>query len=150
ALGLLLQAGDDQLRLYALGDWRPPFGIVLLLDRLSALMLLTAAVLGSAVVIYALRGDDRLGPRFHALLQFQMLGINGAFLTGDLFNLVVFFHSLLIVSYAALLHGGGVERVRAGLLYVTLKLAGSALFLIALGLIYGISGTLNIADLSQG
>ncbi|TXH97445.1 MAG: monovalent cation/H+ antiporter subunit D [Pseudomonas sp.] len=149
ALGLMLQAGDDQLRLYALGDWRPPFGIVLLLDRLSALMLLTAAVLGSAVVIYALRGDDRLGPRFHALLQFQMLGINGAFLTGDLFNLFVFFEILLIASYALLLHGGGTERVRAGLHYVILNLTGSALFLIALGLIYGISGTLNMADLSQ-
>ncbi|WP_252274003.1 monovalent cation/H+ antiporter subunit D [Pseudomonas subflava] len=148
AVVLLLQAGDGQLHVYALGDWRPPFGIVLLLDRLSALLLLVAAVLGSAVALYALRGDDRLGPRFHALLQFQLLGINGSFLTGDLFNLFVFFEILLIASYALLLHGSGAERVRAGLHYVVLNLTGSALFLIALGLIYGVSGTLNMADLS--
>lgn len=148
ALVLLLQADDGQLRVYALGDWQPPFGIVLLLDRLSALMLLTAAVLGSAVVLYAMRGDDRRGPRFHALLQFQLLGINGAFLTGDLFNLFVFFEILLIASYALLLYGRSAERVRAGLHYVILNLTGSALFLIALGLTYGVSGTLNMADLS--
>ena len=148
AVALLLQAGDGQLHLYALGGWQPPFGIVLLLDRLSALMLLATAVLGSAVVLYALRGDDRRGPRFHALLQFQLLGINGAFLTGDLFNLFVFFEILLIASYALLLYGRSAERVRAGLHYVILNLVGSALFLIALGLIYGVSGTLNMADLS--
>ncbi|WP_220814402.1 monovalent cation/H+ antiporter subunit D [Pseudomonas paralcaligenes] len=148
ALLLLQQADEGPLRVYALGGWRPPFGIVLMLDRLNALLLLAAAVLGSAVAIYAVRGDDRLGPRFHALLQFQMLGINGSFLTGDLFNLFVFFEILLIASYALLLHGGGAERVRAGLHYVILNLTGSALFLIALGLIYGVSGTLNMADLS--
>lgn len=148
ALLLLQQAADGQLRIYALGDWRPPFGIALLLDRLSALLLLAAAVLGSAVVLYALRGDDRRGPRFHALLQFQLLGINGSFLTGDLFNLFVFFEVLLIASYSLLLYGRSVERVRAGLHYVILNLTGSALFLIALGLIYGVSGTLNMADLS--
>ncbi|MBD9481843.1 monovalent cation/H+ antiporter subunit D [Pseudomonas sp. PDM14] len=148
ALLLIQQADAGQVRVYALGDWRPPFGIVLLLDRLSALLLLTTAVLGSAVVLYALRGDDRRGPRFHALLQFQLLGINGSFLTGDLFNLFVFFEILLIASYALLLYGRSAERVRAGLHYVILNLAGSALFLIALGLIYGISGTLNMADLS--
>jgi multicomponent K+:H+ antiporter subunit D len=149
AVALLLQADDGRLHVYALGDWQPPFGIVLLLDRLSALLLLAVAVLASAVVLYALRGDDRRGPRFHALLQFQLLGINGAFLTGDLFNLFVFFEVLLIASYALLLYGRSAERVRAGLHYVILNLVGSALFLIALGLIYGVSGTLNMADLSR-
>ena len=86
SLYLLQLADDGQLRVYALGDWQPPFGIVLLLDRLSALLLLATAVLASAALLYALRGDDRLSPRFHALFQFQLLGINGAFLTGDLFN----------------------------------------------------------------
>ncbi len=148
AVALLQQADDGQLHVYALGGWQPPFGIVLLLDRLSALMLLATAVLGGAVVLYALRGDDRRGPRFHALLQFQLLGINGAFLTGDLFNLFVFFEILLIASYALLLYGRSAERVKAGLHYVILNLVGSALFLIALGLIYGVSGTLNMADLS--
>ena len=148
SLYLLQLADDGQLRVYALGDWQPPFGIVLLVDRLSALLLLATAVLAVAALLYALRGDDRLGPRFHALFQFQLLGINGAFLTGDLFNLFVFFEILLIASYALLLHGQGAERVRAGLHYVVLNLTGSALFLIALGMVYGASGTLNMADLS--
>ena len=148
SLYLLQLADDGQLRVYALGEWQPPFGIVLLLDRLSALLLLATAVLASAALLYALRGDDRLGPRFHALFQFQLLGINGAFLTGDLFNLFVFFEILLIASYALLLHGQGAQRVRAGLHYVVLNLTGSALFLIALGMVYGASGTLNMADLS--
>ncbi|MFZ6045488.1 monovalent cation/H+ antiporter subunit D [Pseudomonas sp. CR3202] len=149
ALLLMQQAGDGQLRVYALGSWQPPFGIVLLLDRLAALMLLATAVLASAAVLYAVRGDDRNGMRFHALFQFQLLGINGAFLTGDLFNLFVFFEILLIASYALLMHGGGAERVRAGLHYVILNLAGSALFLIAVGALYGITGTLNMADMAR-
>ncbi|MEK1904433.1 MAG: monovalent cation/H+ antiporter subunit D [Pseudomonas sp.] len=145
---LLVQADSGPLQVYALGDWRPPFGIVLILDRLAALMLLATAVLASAAVLYAVRGDDRAGPRFHALFQFQLLGVNGAFLTGDLFNLFVFFEILLIASYALLLHGGGAQRVKAGLHYVVLNLCGSALFLIAVGTLYGLTGTLNMADLS--
>lgn len=149
ALVLMARADDGQLQVYALGGWQPPFGIVLLLDRFAALMLLATAVLGSAVVLYAIRGDDRRGLRFHALLQFQLLGINGAFLTGDLFNLFVFFEVMLIASYALLFHGGGAERVRAGLHYVLLNLVGSAFFLIAVGVLYGITGTLNMSDLAN-
>lgn len=146
---LMLLAGDGQLRVYFLGDWPAPFGIVLMLDRLSAALLLITAVLALGALLYALRGDDRLGARFHALFQFQLMGLSGAFLTGDLFNLFVFFEILLIASYALLLHGQGPARVAAGLHYVVLNLTGSALFLIALGLIYGVSGTLNMADLSR-
>lgn len=145
---LLLLADDGQLRLYVLGDWAPPFGIVLLLDRLSALMLLVTAVLAGFAVLYASRGDDERGSNFHALFQFQLLGINGAFLTGDLFNLFVFFEVLLIASYALLLHGHGPARARAGLHYVILNLVGSALFLIAASMLYGLTGTLNLADLA--
>ena len=96
--------------------------------------------------LYACCGDDRRGANFHALFQFQLMGVNGAFLTGDLFNLFVFFEVLLIASYGLALHGRGPERVKAGLHYVVLNLVGSALFLIALGLIYGTTGTLNMAD----
>ncbi|WAG80577.1 monovalent cation/H+ antiporter subunit D [Metapseudomonas furukawaii] len=149
ALLLMQQADDGQLRVYALGGWQPPFGIVLMLDRLAALMLLATAVLASAAVLYAVCGDDRLGLRFHALFQFQLLGINGAFLTGDLFNLFVFFEILLIASYALLMHGNGPERVRAALHYVILNLAGSALFLIGVGTLYGITGTLNMVDMAR-
>ncbi len=111
--------------------------------------MLATALLASAALIYALRGDDRLGKHFHALFQFQLLGINGAFLTGDLFNLFVFFEILLIASYALLLHGGGAGRVRAGVHYVVLNLVGSAFFLIAVGTLYGLTGTLNMAHMAQ-
>ncbi|GGJ88992.1 monovalent cation/H+ antiporter subunit D [Pseudomonas matsuisoli] len=145
---LLMRADSGQIDVYALGGWAPPFGIVLMLDRLSALMLVVAAVLASFAVLYATRGDDRRGPDFHALFQFQLLGINGAFLTGDLFNLFVFFEILLIASYSLLLHGGGADRVRAGTHYVVLNLVGSSFFLIGIGTLYGLLGTLNMADLA--
>lgn len=147
AIALLGQA-DAGTTVYALGNWEPPFGIVLVVDRLAALMLGIAAVLATAVIIYAARGDDGLGRNFHAIFQFQLMGITGAFLTGDLFNLFVFFEILLIASYALLLHGAGSARVRAGLHYVVLNLFGSALFLIAAGTLYGITGTLNMADMA--
>lgn len=145
---LVWLAGDDQLRVYALGDWQPPFGIMLVLDRLSAMLLLLTAVLAAFALLYACRGDDQRGPNFHALFQFQLLGINGAFLTGDLFNLFVFFEILLISSYALLLHGNGAPRLRAGMHYVVLNLVGSALFLLGVGTLYGLLGTLNMVDLA--
>ncbi|SDI02488.1 multicomponent K+:H+ antiporter subunit D [Pseudomonas benzenivorans] len=145
---LMAQADQGVLQVYALGDWQPPFGIILLLDRLSALMLVVTAVLAFFALLYAVRGDDQRGRSFHALFQFQLMGINGAFLTGDLFNLFVFFEILLIASYSLLLHGGGPARVRAGLHYVVLNLVGSAFFLLAVGVLYGITGTLNMADLA--
>ena len=145
---LLWLADQGVLQVYAAGNWAAPFGIILLLDRLSALLLVVTAVLGSFALLYAVRGDDQRGRSFHALFQFQLMGINGAFLTGDLFNLFVFFEILLIASYSLLLHGGGVERVRAGLHYVVLNLVGSAFFLLAVGVLYGITGTLNMADMA--
>ena len=145
---LLTLAGDGAQQIYYLGDWPAPFGIVLVLDRLSALMLLLASVLASASLVYSIGGDDAAGADFHPLFQFQLLGINGAFLTGDLFNLFVFFEILLIASYCLVVHGGGAARTRAGLHYVVLNLAGSAVFLIALGVVYGTLGTLNMADVA--
>ncbi|WP_417660218.1 monovalent cation/H+ antiporter subunit D [Pseudomonas sp.] len=146
---LMAQANQGDLQVYALGNWQPPFGIILMLDRLSALMLVATAVLSFFALLYAIRGDDERGRNFHALFQFQLMGIYGAFLTGDLFNLFVFFEILLIASYSLLLHGGGPDRVRAGLHYVVLNLVGSAFFLIAVGVLYGITGTLNMADMAQ-
>ncbi|MCH8498410.1 MAG: monovalent cation/H+ antiporter subunit D [Marinobacter sp.] len=142
------QAGSGDYTLYALGNWAPPFGILLVLDRLSAVMLLLTASLSLFCILYACRGTDREGSHFHPLFQFQLMGINGAFLTGDMFNLFVFFEVLLIASYALLLHGGGRARSRAGLHYVIINLVGSALFLLALGTLYGLTGTLNMADLA--
>ncbi|MGM0914526.1 MAG: monovalent cation/H+ antiporter subunit D [Pseudomonadota bacterium] len=144
----LATAGSGDYLLYQAGNWPAPFGIVLVLDRLAAIMLALTAVLGLCCLVYASGGTDQRGAHFHALFQFQLAGLNGAFLTGDLFNLFVFFEILLIASYALLLHGGGRARSRAGLHYVIINLAGSALFLIALGTLYGLTGTLNMADLA--
>jgi multicomponent K+:H+ antiporter subunit D len=150
ALQLLRHAdAGNAVTPYLLGNWPAPFGIALALDRLSALMLLLAALVGSATLLYACGGDDRRGRHFHSLFQFQLMGLNGAFLTADLFNLFVFFEVLLIASYGLLLHGGGAARLRASIHYVGFNLAGSALFLLAVSLLYGLTGTLNMADLAQ-
>jgi multicomponent K+:H+ antiporter subunit D len=150
-VGLLLleRVLDGTHLVYALGDWAPPFGIVLVADRLSVAMLLLTAIVALASLLYAGAGDDARGPQYHALFQFQLLGINGAFLTGDLFNLFVFFEVLLIASYALLLHGLGAARVGAAIHVVVLNLIGSALFLFAVGTLYGVTGTLNLADLAR-
>lgn len=148
AVVLLTWAASGPPRTYALGAWPAPFGIVLVLDRLSALMLVLTAGLALVVLLYAIDGGDRRGPHFHAFYQFQLMGLNGAFLTGDFFNLFVFFEVLLIASYGLMVHGGGAERVRAGLQYVVINLVGSSLFLIAVGTLYGVTGTLNMADLA--
>ncbi len=145
----LLQLTDQQAPLvYALGDWKAPFGIVMVADRLAALGVMLTSILSAAVLLYASDGFDKLGRHFHAVFQLQLVGINGAFLTGDVFNLFVFFEVMLLASYILLAHGGGLRKSRAGFAYVTLNLAGSAVFLIALGLIYGTLGTLNLADIA--
>jgi multicomponent K+:H+ antiporter subunit D len=149
ALLLLERVSDGTHLVYSLGDWAPPFGIVLVVDRLAAAMLLLTAVVALASHVYAGAGDAARGPRYYALFQFQLLGINGAFLTGDLFNLFVFFEVLLIASYALLLHGLGAQRVGVALHVVVLNLLGSALFLFAVGTLYGVTGTLNLADLAR-
>ncbi|BAZ94471.1 multisubunit Na+/H+ antiporter, MnhD subunit [Thiohalobacter thiocyanaticus] len=149
ALLLLGQAGDGGIFTYALGDWPAPYGIVLVADRLAAGMLLITALLGLLALLYASRGTDLEGRHFHVLFQLQLFGLNGAFLTGDLFNLFVFFEILLLASYGLLLHGGGPERTRAGLHFVVINLAGSTLFLFAVGTLYGVLGTLNMADLAR-
>jgi multicomponent K+:H+ antiporter subunit D len=149
ALLLLVRAAADVPEVYYLGDWPAPYGIVLVADRLSALMLTLCAALALPALIYALgSGDDRQGRHFHALFQMQLLGVNGAFLTGDLFNLFVFFEILLIASYSLQLYGGGAPRVRAALHVLVLNLVGSVLFLMAIAAIYAATGTLNMADLA--
>jgi multicomponent K+:H+ antiporter subunit D len=145
---LLMLAADGEVRIYRLGNWPAPFGIVLVLDGLSAILVALTAVLALAALLYASAGSDRLGRHFHPLFQLQIAGLMGAFLTGDIFNLFVFFEILLLASYALLVHGGGLERVRASLGYVILNLTGSTVFLAALGLLYGTLGTLNMADMA--
>jgi multicomponent K+:H+ antiporter subunit D len=136
------------VEIYALGNWAPPFGIVLVGDGLAGLMLLLTAVLSVVALWHSRQGADREGPYFGVFWQLQLMGLNGAFLTGDLFNLFVFFEVLLLASYALLNHGGGRARSFAGLHYVTLNLVGSTLFLFAVGALYGVLGTLNMGDLA--
>ncbi|MGR3616456.1 MAG: monovalent cation/H+ antiporter subunit D [Paracoccaceae bacterium] len=149
SLILASQVADGSVQVYELGDWPAPFGIVLVLDRLSAMLLVLTTVLALAVVLYSIgTGWDTRGRNFHALLQFQLMGILGAFLTGDAFNLFVFFEVLLIASYGLMIHGGGAVRLQAGVQYVVYNLLGSTLFLFALGTIYAVTGTLNMADIA--
>lgn len=148
ALALLGEVTGGATLVYAVGNWAAPFGILLVADRLSAWMLVVTALLALFALLYAARGTDAAGRHFHVLFQWQLLGLNGAFLTGDLFNLFVFFEVLLIASYALLLHGGGRDRTRAGLHFVVVNLVGSTLFLFAVGTLYGVLGTLNMADLA--
>ena len=145
---LLLQSITGPVQVYVLGNWSPPFGIVLVLDRLSAMMVFMTALLGFFSLVYAVHGTDLAGKNFHALFQFQLLGINGAFLTGDIFNLFVFFEIMLLASYGLMLHGGGGPRIRAGMHYALLNLVGSSIFLVGVGILYSLLGTLNMADLS--
>lgn len=134
---------------YRLGNWPAPFGVVLMLDRLSGLMVWITATLALITQIYAVAsGWDARGQHFHSLWQFQLMGLCGAFLTADAFNLFVFFEVLLIASYGLMVHGGGSVRTRAGVQYVAINLLGSTLFLFALATIYAVTGTLNMADLA--
>ncbi|MCW5635808.1 MAG: monovalent cation/H+ antiporter subunit D [Rubrivivax sp.] len=148
AVRLALGAADGELAVYRMGEWPAPYGIVLVVDRLGALMLLLVALVALPALWYATGGWDAHGRHFHALFQFQLMGLGGAFVTGDLFNLFVFFEVLLIASYCLMLHGQGRERFRAGLHYVVLNLAASALFLVGVALLYAKTGTLNLADLA--
>ena len=145
---LLSHAQHGVIVSYAVGEWQAPFGINLVLDRLSALMLLLTYMVAVPALAYACCGWDRRGRYFHVMFQFQLMGLAGAFLTGDLFNLFVFFEILLIASYVLLIHGQGAKRLRMGVHYVILNLVASALFLLGLGLLYASTGTLNMTDVA--
>jgi multicomponent K+:H+ antiporter subunit D len=134
---------------YLPGNWESPFGIVLVVDHLSALMLVLTGIIAVCALLFAMARWDRAGASFHALFQIQLMGLYGAFLTADLFNLFVFFEVLLAASYGMMLHGSGRARVSAGLHYITINLLASSLFLIGAALIYGVTGTLNLADLAE-
>lgn len=149
AIVYLSYASTGQITVYQLSEWSAPFGIVLVLDRLSAFMLALSYALAVPVLWYASDNWDTRGRYFHAMVHFLLMGICGAFLTGDLFNLFVFFEILLMASYVLLLHGQGKPRFQLGVHYVIINLLASALFLIGLGMIYGSVGSLNMADVSR-
>lgn len=141
-------ASGGRIVVYLLGDWPPPFAINLVLDRLSAMMLMLTSILAIPTLIFSLGRWHKAGLHFHTLFLLLLMGLNGAFLTGDLFNLFVFFEVMLAASYGLALHGSGLQRVRAGLHYIAINLTASLLFLIGVALIYGTTGTLSMADLA--
>ncbi len=141
--------GGTVVQTYLLGDWAVPVGIVLVLDRLSAMMVMLSTLLAIPSLIYAAAGWQGKGQHYHSMFQFLMAGVNGAFLTGDLFNLFVFFEVMLASSYGLMLHGSGTERIRQGIHYIAINLAASLLFLLGAGLVYGTTGTLNMADIAR-
>ncbi|MEG0002791.1 monovalent cation/H+ antiporter subunit D [Comamonas sp.] len=149
-LGWTDQAGAPvTMGVYMPGNWPAPFGISLALDRLSALMLVVTSVVALSSIVFAAARWHRAGVHFHPLFQFQLMGLAGAFLTADLFNLFVFFEITLAASYGLLLHGSGRARIQSGLHYIAINLAASSLLLIGVSMLYGITGTLNMADLAS-
>jgi multicomponent K+:H+ antiporter subunit D len=139
---------EHGIGVYLAANWAAPFGIALLADRLSAVMLLLTAMLSACALLYAMLRWGRIGVHFHTLFQFLIMGINGAFLTHDLFNLFVFFEVMLAASYGLLLHGYNAARLQASMQYIAVNLVASLLFLIGVALIYASAGTLNMADLA--
>ena len=132
-----------------MGGWPAPFGITLVADTLSAVMVVITGITAVAVAVYAIAEIDaaRGALGYHALFQVLIAGVTGAFLTGDLFNLYVWFEVMLISSFGLLVMGGRRAQLDAGIKYVTLNLISTILFLSAIGLLYGATGTLNLADL---
>ena len=150
AVALTVQAGSgDVSATYRMGDWPAWVAIVLVGDRLAALMVLLASILGLVNAVFSLGRWARLGTYYPVFSQLLLMGLNGAFLTGALFNLFVFFEILLAASYALLLHGSGPRRVKAGLHYIVINLVASLFFLVGVSLIFGVTGTLNMAALAQ-
>ena len=150
ATGLLLDVSQNGIQVAQMGNWPAPYGITLIADRLSALMVMLTGVIGLMVALYSLASIDR--PReaygYHPLYHFLLMGVCGAFLTGDLFNLYVWFEVMLMASFVLMALGGERAQMAGALKYVTLNLMSSALFLAGLGILYGLAGTLNMADLA--
>jgi multicomponent Na+:H+ antiporter subunit D len=150
ALALLVTVWQAGIQTVQIGSWPAPVGIILVADLLGAIMVALAALMGLIVAVYSLADIDSARERFgyYPLLQILLMGVCGAFLTGDLFNLYVWFEVMLIASFVLLTLGGERAQMEGGIKYVTLNLLSSALFLAAVGILYGATGTLNLAALS--
>lgn len=151
AIGLFSQTADGEIAYYHFGDWSPPFAITYAADILSALMVLVSAVVSLGTAIYAFADDDDSASAkgYHGFVHIMVFGVCAAFLTADLFHLFVAFEVLLIASFALLVLKGGREQYEGGLKYVALNLFASLMFLSGIGLLYGMLGSLNMADLAQ-
>lgn len=150
-LALVHLAARDGILVSQMSGWAAPYGISLVVDRLSAAMVAITGVIATATVVYALArdGDPARGRDFHLLVHSLLVGVCGAFVTGDVFNLYVWFEVLLIGSFALIVLGGGRRRLAGTVVYLFLNLLATMLFLLAAGLVYGAAGTLNMAGLAQ-
>lgn len=148
---LAVMAYQQDMVILEAGDWQAPYGIILVLDNLSALMVLITSILGAACLFFAFGTISKQRERFYfyPFYFFLIVGVNGAFLTGDIFNLFVFFEVMLLASYVLIVNGGTKYQLRESLKYVILNVFGSALFVMAVAWLYSITGTLNFAHLSE-
>ena len=151
ALSVFLQVNATGVKVLQIGNWPAPFGITLIADLLAAMLVVAVGVVGVAVSGVAFSGVDprREAFGYHPLLQILMMGVSGAFLTGDLFNLYVWFEVMLVASFVLMALHRTRAQVEAAFKYVTINLIASSMFLTALGLVYGATGTLNMADLAR-
>jgi multicomponent Na+:H+ antiporter subunit D len=148
---ILYQVYFQGIQAVKLGNWIPPFGIILVADLLSAIMVVLSMTISISVLIYSFGNIDKPRERhsYYPLFQFLIMGINGSFLTGDIFNLFVFFEVMLISSYVLLALGGGANQLKESITYLAINVIASAFFLVAVGALYAVAGTLNMADLAQ-
>lgn len=149
ALALVETVAEDGIQVLAFGGWQPPFGIVFAVDMLGALMVAVTMVVSTATLLFACFSMDegRETHFFYALFQFLIMGTNGAFLTGDLFNLFVWFEVLLVASYGLMALGSEPYQLQETFKYLVINALASALFLVGVALVYALCGTLNMADL---
>ncbi|TVQ31885.1 MAG: Na+/H+ antiporter subunit D [Phycisphaeraceae bacterium] len=147
---LFVLVREEGIQSLQIANWQAPFGITLVGDLLSVALVLATAVMGVCVIVYSFGSVDRARESFfyYPLMHVLLMGINGAFLTGDLFNLYVWFEVMLISSFVLLALGGERAQLEGALKYVTLNLASSVIFLTGIGVVYGVAGTLNFADLA--
>ncbi|MGG4146350.1 Na+/H+ antiporter subunit D [Paenibacillus algorifonticola] len=147
---LAIQVRAEGIQVLRMGGWMPPYGIVFVADMLAVLLVLTASVVSAFCLFYSFGtiGKERERYYFYPFFQFILVGINGSFLTGDLFNLFVCFEVMLISSYALIVLGGTKRQLRETLKYILINILSSTLFVAAVAYLYGVVGTLNMADLS--
>ena len=150
-IGLLTTVWSEGIQATQIGNWPSPFGITLAADLFSAIMVVMAGLMGLSVAVYSLGAMDSQRESFgyYPLLHLLLMGVNGSFLTGDIFNLYVWFEVMLISSFVLLELGGEKAQLEGTVKYVALNLVSSALFLTAVGILYGALGTLNMADLAR-
>ena len=149
-IGLLIDVYGNGIQSAQIGSWPAPFGITLVADLFSSIMIAMTGVVGFAIAIYSLADMDRERESFgyYPLVHVLLMGVCGSFLTGDIFNLYVWFEVMLISSFVLLELGGKKAQLEGAIKYMTLNLLSSALFLTAVGILYGTTGTLNMADLA--